>query len=94
MEQKEANGKGKKAMIFEESGAADSLRVCRMVIGSTTGPAEVNVGSAYPGERQKHREPKCGGHEKDMSGGQEGGDSTHDPGRRKGTDRGEALIAT
>jgi hypothetical protein len=94
LEQKEANGKGKKATIFEENGAADPPWVCRMVIGSTTGPTEVNVGSAYPDERQKHWEPQCGGHEKDISGGQEVADDAQDPGRRKATDRGEALIAT
>lgn len=62
LEQKEAKGKGKKATVSEENGAADPMRMCRMAIGSTTGPAEVNVARAYPDERQDHRDPQCGGH--------------------------------
>jgi len=94
LEQKKADGEGEKATIFEEIGAAGPLGVCTVVIGSTTGPAEVNVGRAYPDERPKHWKPQCGGHEKDIWGGQDVADDTHDPSRPKAANRGETLIAT
>ena len=51
LKQKKANGEGEKATIFKENGAADPLRMYRMLVGGTTGPAEVNVVRAYPDQR-------------------------------------------
>ena len=65
-----------------------------MVIGGTAGPAEVNIVGAYRDERQEHRQNERGRREKDISGGKEIADHTHDAGRGKAADRGEALIAT
>jgi hypothetical protein len=70
------------------------LKMCTTVIGSTTGPSEVNVVSPYPDKRQNHRDSEGGGHEKDICRGREVADNTYDSGCRQATDRGEALIAT
>jgi hypothetical protein len=59
LEQKQANRKSKKAMVFEQDGAAGPLQARRIVIGGTTRAAEVNVGSAYLGEGQEHRSPSA-----------------------------------
>jgi hypothetical protein len=93
LEQKEANGKGYEATILEENSAADSLRSCRMAIGRATGAPEVDVARADPDKRQDRGNAQCGGHEKDLSRGQQIADGTHDPRRRETADRGEALIA-
>jgi len=86
LEQKKTNGKGKKATIFKEYGAADPLRMRGMLIGSTTRAAEVNVASAYPDKRQNHRDAECGGYVKDICRGQQVANNTHDSGCRKATD--------
>jgi hypothetical protein len=52
LEEKEASHKGKKADILEESPTADPIGLGRMMIGSATGSAKVNIGAAYPKERQ------------------------------------------
>jgi hypothetical protein len=64
-----------------------------MIIGSATGLGEVNVGSAYPGERQEHWESQCGCHKKDVTERREIADNAHEASRREAADRGEALIA-
>jgi hypothetical protein len=93
LEQKKANGKGDEAAVFEEIGTARPRRLGAMVVGSAAGLAVVDVGTAYPGERQKHREPQYGGHQQDVPDRQEVADNPHDPGRRQAADRREALIA-
>src|SRR5262245_4717174 len=81
-------------MILEEDGATGPVRPQRIRIGSTTGAAEADVSSAYPGERQEHRDRQCGGHEKDIPARPKIANNTQNCRRRQDTDGVEALIAT
>src|SRR6476620_2703664 len=48
LKEKEASCKGKKADVFEERLTADPIGLRLMMIGSATGPAEVNICAVYP----------------------------------------------
>jgi hypothetical protein len=47
LKEKEASYKGKKADVLEDRPTADSIGPGPMMVGSATGPAEVNIGAAY-----------------------------------------------
>jgi hypothetical protein len=48
LKEKEASYKGKKADVFEERLTADPIGLRLMMIGSATGPVEVNICAVYP----------------------------------------------
>jgi hypothetical protein len=50
LKEKETGYKGQKADVFEERPTADPIGLRLMIIGSATGPAEVNIGAVYPEE--------------------------------------------
>ena len=64
-----------------------------MPIASTARPAKVNLAGPDPDECQEHGEFEYGGRDKDVSGGEQVADKTHDPGCSKAADRCKALIA-
>jgi len=93
LEQKQASRENKETTIFEQGGAADPLRVGSVMIVGATRPGEVNVARAYSHQRENQWHPQRSQYQKNIPGGQEITDHTHDRGRRKATDGGEALIA-
>jgi hypothetical protein len=50
LKEKEASYKGKQSDVFEKRPTADPIGFRRLMIGSATGFAEVNISHAYPQE--------------------------------------------